>query len=152
MDDYLQAAYDEAARGRAEGGIPIGSVLVEDGRIVARGNNRRVQDRNAILHAEMCCLQNAGRRRSYRGTTLYSTLMPCPLCAGAVVLFKIPRVVVGEDRNFAGAAAYLRDNGVEVTVIDDPACVELLREFIETNQTLWLEDIAEDDEVPPPPA
>jgi cytosine deaminase len=141
MDPFMQAAIDEARAGLEEGGIPIGSVLVRDGQIVGRGHNRRVQQDDPILHAEIDCLRNAGRIGSYRETTLYSTLMPCYLCAGAAVQFEIPRVVVGESRTFPGAADFMRTRGLAVTDLDLPECVEMMRSFIETNPSLWNEDI-----------
>ena len=142
MDRHMQMALEEARAGAAEGGIPIGSVLVgPDGRVLGRGHNRRVQEQDPILHAEIRCLQNAGRIRGYRGTTLYSTLMPCHLCAGAVVQFGIPKVVVGESRNFEGARQWMEQRGVEVVDLDLPECHELLAGFIQENPTLWNEDI-----------
>ncbi len=143
MDPYMQAAIDEARVGLSEGGIPIGSVLVRGGTIIGRGHNRRVQLGDPILHAEIDCLRNAGRVGSYRDTVLYSTLMPCPLCSGAAVLFKIPKVVVGESQTFAGAPAYMRANGIEVVDLDLPECVEMMCEFIRVNPKLWDEDIGE---------
>lgn len=145
MDRYLQAAIEEAETGAAEGGIPIGSVLVLDDRIVGRGHNRRVQRGSAVLHAEMDCLENAGRLTAadYRRATLYSTLSPCDMCSGAVLLYGIPRVVVGENRTFRGPEDYVRSRGVEVTVVDDPACRRLMVDFIERRPELWHEDIGE---------
>lgn len=145
MDAFLQAAIEEARAGLAEGGIPIGSVLVIDGRIVGRGHNRRVQRGSAILHAEMDCLENAGRLTAgdYRRATLYSTLSPCDMCSGAVLLYGIPRVVVGENQTFAGPEDYVRQRGVEVEVVQDEACVALMREFIASRPELWNEDIGE---------
>lgn len=142
-DPFLVAAIREAEAGRDEGGIPIGSVLVIDGRIVARGHNRRVQKGSAVLHAEMDCLENAGRltARDYTRATLYSTLSPCDMCSGAILLYKIPRVIVGENRTFQGPEAYVRSRGVDVTVVDDPACVQMMQEFIRTHPELWNEDI-----------
>ena len=142
-DPFLDAAIEEARSGAAEGGIPIGSVLVVDGRIVGRGHNRRVQRRSAVLHAEMDCLENAGRLRAsdYRRATLYTTLSPCDMCSGAVLLYGIPRVVVGENRTFAGPEAYIRSRGVEMMVVDDERCVELMRAFIAARPDLWNEDI-----------
>lgn len=144
-DPFLAAAFDEARCGRAEGGIPIGSVLVLDGRIIARGHNRRVQDGSVIHHAEMNCLENAGRLAAsvYRRSTLYTTLSPCPMCSGAVLLYGIPKVVIGENSTFQGAEAHLRANGVELEIRNDPACIELMREFIAAESTLWNEDIGE---------
>ena len=143
MDAFLDAAIDEARQGLAEGGIPIGSVLVIDGRIVGRGHNRRVQRGSAVLHAEMDCLENAGRLRAedYRRSTLYSTLSPCDMCSGAALLYGIPRIVVGENRTFQGPEAHLRERGVELTVADDERCVRLMREFIAARPELWNEDI-----------
>ncbi|MBV9085196.1 MAG: nucleoside deaminase [Acidobacteriaceae bacterium] len=145
MDPFLEAALEQAKAGLADGGIPIGSVLVIGGEIVARGYNRRVQQGNPILHAEMDCLQHAGRLRAseYRRSTLYSTLSPCDMCSGAILLYKIPRVVIGENRTFRGPQEYLRSRGVEVAVADDPECVRLMREFIKKNPALWDEDIGE---------
>src|SRR5918995_3971047 len=130
MDPYLDEALDEARQGLAEGGIPIGSVLVIDGRIVGRGHNRRVQRGSAILHAEMDCLESAGRLRAadYRRATLYSTLSPCDMCSGATLLYGIPRVVIGENRTFRGPEDYVRSRGVELTIVDDEQCVQLMRE------------------------
>jgi cytosine/creatinine deaminase len=140
---FLRAAIDEARQGRLEGGIPIGSVLLIDGRIVARGHNRRVQRDSAILHAEMDCLENAGRLKAsdYAKSTLYSTLSPCDMCSGTALLYKIPRVVVGENRTFQGPEAYLRSRGVIVEILDDPECVALMDEFIRERPELWNEDI-----------
>ncbi len=143
MDPFLQAALDEAKQGLAEGGIPIGSVLVLDGRIIGRGHNRRVQKGSAILHAEMDCLENAGRltAREYRRATLYSTLSPCDMCSGTALLYKIPRIVIGENRTFQGPEDYLRSRGVELVVVNDPECIRLMREFIQAQPQLWNEDI-----------
>jgi len=145
MDQFMQAAIDEAKLGLAEGGIPIGSVLVIDGRIVGRGHNRRVQQGSAVLHAEMDCLEQAGRLTAadYRRSTLYSTLSPCDMCSGAVLLYGIPRVVIGENRTFTGPEAYVRSRGVEVTVVDDHECEALMRQFIAEHPELWNEDIGE---------
>ena len=143
MDPFLQAALAEARLGLAVGGIPIGSVLVIDGAIVGRGHNRRVQKGSAILHAEMDCLENAGRltARDYRRAVLYSTLSPCDMCSGAALLYKVPRIVVGENQTFRGPEDYVRSRGVDVTVLQDPECVRLMREFIAANPRLWHEDI-----------
>ena len=143
MDAFLQAAIEEARQGLAEGGIPIGSVLVIDGRIVGRGHNRRVQKGSAILHAEMDCLENAGRltARDYARATLYSTLSPCDMCSGTALLYKIPRVVIGENRTFRGPEDYVRSRGVAVTVVDDAECARLMAEFIRAHPALWNEDI-----------
>jgi len=142
-DPFLQAAIDEAKQGALEGGIPIGSVLVIDGRIVGRGHNRRVQRGSAVLHAEMDCLENAGRLSAadYRRSTIYSTLSPCDMCSGAVLLYGISRVVIGENRTFRGPEDYVRSRGVELVLADDPACVEMMREFIASRPELWDEDI-----------
>jgi len=143
MDPFMKAAIEEARKGLAEGGIPIGSVLVIDGRIAGRGRNRRVQKGSAILHAEMDALENAGRLPAgdYRRAVLYSTLSPCDMCAGAVLLYKIPRVVIGENRTFQGAEEAMRSRGVELTVLNNPECVRLMRAFIEASPELWNEDI-----------
>jgi cytosine deaminase len=143
MDRYLAAAIEEARAGASEGGIPIGSVLVVDGRIVGRGHNQRVQRGSPVLHAEMACLEDAGRlpAADYRRATLYSTLSPCDMCSGAVLLYGIPRVVVGENRTFRGPEEYVRSRGVEVTVVDDAECRRLMEEFIAGNPALWNEDI-----------
>ena len=143
MDPFLQAAIDEARQGLAEGGIPIGSVLVIDGQIVGRGHNRRVQQASAILHAEMDCLENAGRLKAadYRRAVLYSTLSPCDMCSGTALLYGIPRIVVGENRTFQGPEAYVRSRGVALEIVDDQNCVELMRQFIAARPELWNEDI-----------
>ena len=145
MSQYLQAAIEEARVGLREGGIPIGSVLVIDDKIVGQGHNRRVQQGSPILHAEMDCLENAGRlsARDYLRATLYSTLSPCDMCSGSVLLYGIPRVVIGENRTFQGPETYLRSRGVELTVLDNSDCYELMREFIAAHPELWYEDIAE---------
>jgi cytosine deaminase len=142
-DPFLAAAIREAETGREEGGIPIGSVLVIDGRIVGRGHNRRVQKGSAILHAEMDCLENAGRLTAsdYARATLYSTLSPCDMCSGTILLYRIRRVIVGENRTFQGPEAYVRSRGVDVTVVDDRTCVGLMKEFIRLHPELWNEDI-----------
>lgn len=144
-DPFLAAALAEAEAGRDEGGIPIGSVLVIDGEIVGRGHNRRVQDDSTVLHAEMDCLERAGRRAAadYRRSVLYSTLSPCDMCSGAVLLYGIPLVVVGENRTFRGPEEHLRSRGVDVEVVDDPRCTDLMTAFIAEHPTLWHEDIGE---------
>jgi creatinine deaminase len=142
--NLFEAALQEARQGFAEKGIPIGSVLAEDGRIVGRGHNRRVQQGDAIAHGEMDCLRQAGRRRSYRNTTLFTTLSPCMMCSGTIVQFKIPRVVIGENRTFGGNEEFLRSRGVEVTVLDDLRCVELMQQFQREHPATWAEDIGED--------
>jgi cytosine deaminase len=139
----MQAAIDEARKGLAEGGIPIGSALVKDGKLVATGRNKRVQENNPILHGEMDCLNNAGRIGSYRNTVMYSTLMPCYMCAGTIVQFKIPKVVVGESRSFPGARAFMEEHGVEVIDLDLPECVAMMEEFIREKPEVWNEDIGE---------
>ena len=142
-DPFLEAALDEARLGLAEGGIPIGSVLVIDGEIVGRGHNRRVQEGSVVKHAEMDCLERAGRRpgADYRRAVLYSTLSPCDMCSGAVLLYGIPRVVVGEHRTFVGPEDHLRSRGVQVEVVDDPDCVAMMEHFIVAHPDLWHEDI-----------
>lgn len=147
MDDdaiFLAEARAEAELGLAEGGIPIGSVLVHEGKIIGRGHNRRVQRSSAILHAEMDAIENAGRlpARVYAESTLYSTLSPCPMCSGAALLFKIPRIVIGENVTFQGPEEYVRSQGVELRLMQDPACIALMREFIARSPELWQEDIA----------
>ena len=142
-DPFLAAAIDEARAGLAEGGIPIGSVLVIDGEIVGRGHNRRVQRGSATLHAEMDCLENAGRLSAadYRRSTLYSTLSPCDMCSGAALLYEIPSIVVGENRTFQGPEEYVRSRGTRLEIVDDPTCVALMTEFIAARPELWNEDI-----------
>lgn len=143
MNEFLHAAISEARQGLSEGGIPIGSVLVLDGRIIGRGHNRRVQNGSVIHHAEMNCLENAGRQKAsiYARCTLYSTLSPCPMCSGAVLLYKIPRVVVGENITFQGPEDYLRAQGVNVIDLQDTECIDLMRNFIKARPELWHEDI-----------
>lgn len=143
MDDFMKLAIQEAKDGYAEGGIPIGSVLVKDGKLVAQGRNKRVQEKNPILHGEMDCLNNAGRIGSYKNTVIYSTLMPCYMCAGTIVQFKIPKVIVGESRTFPGAVEFMRSHGVEVIDLDLPECVEMMEKFIAEKPELWNEDIGE---------
>jgi cytosine deaminase len=147
-DGFLAAAVSEARNGLRSGGIPIGSVLVIDGNIVGRGHNRRVQRGSAILHAEMDCLENAGRlpAAAYRRSVLYSTLSPCDMCSGAILLYGIPRVVIGENRTFRGPEEYLSLRGVELDIVDHPGCYRMLQEFIRDNGTLWREDIGEEGE------
>ena len=139
----MQLAIDEALKGRAEGGIPIGSVLIKDGELVASGHNKRVQEDNPILHGEMDCLFNAGRVGSYKNTVIYSTLMPCFMCAGTIVQFKIPKVIVGESVTFSGARAFMESHGVEVIDLKLPECIEMMETFIKENPELWFEDIGE---------
>lgn len=140
-DSFLEAALEEARKGYAEGGIPIGSVLVKGGKIIGRGHNRRVQQGDPMAHAEIDCLRQAGRIGRYEGTVLYSTLMPCHLCSGAVVQFGIPKVVAGESRTFAGAPDFLRGRGVEVVDLADEECIALMEHFIAEKPELWNEDI-----------
>ena len=143
MDDFMKAAIDEAKLGLSQQGIPIGSVLVKDGKIVGRGHNKRIQDNDPITHAEIDCLRNAGRVGSYSGTTLYSTLMPCYLCAGAVVQFGIKTVYAGESATFSGAKEFMEAHGVEVIDLNLEECIQMMNTFIETNPKLWNEDIGE---------
>jgi creatinine deaminase len=142
-DPFLEAAIEQARKSYSEGGIPIGSVLVHDGAIIGRGHNCRVQSGSAIDHGEMNCLRNAGRLPAsvYRNCTIYSTLSPCPMCSGAIVLYKIPRVVVGENRTFMGAEDYMRSQGIVVDVLQNRECVELMESFIREKPELWHEDI-----------
>lgn len=139
----MQLAIDEAKKGRSEGGIPIGSVLVKDGKVIATGHNKRVQENNPILHGEMDCLNNAGRIGSYRNTMIYSTLMPCYMCAGTIVQFKIPKVIVGESKTFSGAREFMESHGVEVVDLNLPECIEMMEDFIQKKPELWDEDIME---------
>jgi cytosine deaminase len=148
MDPFLRAAIDEAKKGLAEGGLPIGSVLVRDNKIIAAGHNRRVQHGDPMAHAEIDCLTQAKRQRTYKDTVLYSTLMPCYLCTGAAVQFGIPKVIVGESVNFPGGEGqwgkspdFMRANGIEVIDLHDAECIEMMAKFIRENPTLWNEDI-----------
>jgi len=143
MDSFLQAAIDEAKKGLAAGGIPIGSVLVCDGKIIGRGHNQRVQHGSVIHHAEMNCLENAGRLKAsvYQKCTLFSTLSPCPMCSGAALLYKIPHIIIGENVTFKGPEEYVRSQGVNVEVLQNEECIELMRYFIATRPELWNEDI-----------
>ena len=143
MNKFIQAAIDEAKTGLTEGGIPIGSVLVRNGEVIARGHNKRVQEKNPILHGEMDCLNNAGRIGSYRDCVIYSTLMPCFMCGGTIVQFNIPKVIVGESRTFAGSKEFMESHGVEVVDLDLPECYEMMETFISENAELWNEDIGE---------
>lgn len=142
-DPFMKAAIEEARQGLKEGGIPIGSVMVRDGKILGRGHNQRVQKNDPMTHAEIDCLRNAGRVGNYKGAVLYSTLMPCYLCAGAVVQFGIKKVIVGESRTFPGAEQFMRDHGVEVINLDNAECIELMENFIRDKPELWNEDIGE---------
>jgi cytosine deaminase len=145
MDEFMAAALEEARQGLAEGGIPIGSVLVLDGKIVGRGHNRRVQKGSPTLHAEMDCLENAGRlkARDYQRTVLYSTLSPCDMCSGTVPLYKIPKVIIGENKTFQGPEEYVRSRGVELVILNLPECISLMEKFIADHPELWNEDIGE---------
>lgn len=143
MNKFLEAAIAEAQKSVDQGGIPIGSVLVIDGQIVGRGHNQRVQKGSAVLHAEMDCLENAGRLKAsdYSRATLYSTLSPCDMCSGAILLYGIPKVVIGENRTFCGPEDYVRSRGVEVVVVDDPQCQQFMETFIKNSPALWNEDV-----------
>ena len=145
MDPFMQAAIDEAQKGLAEGGIPIGSVIVHDGKIIGRGHNRRVQEGSAIKHGEMDAFENAGRQpaRVYREATLYTTLSPCAMCSGAILLYGIRKIIVGEHETFMGEEALLKSRGVQVDVLHDPVCVGLMQQFIADKPELWNEDIGE---------
>jgi creatinine deaminase len=142
-DPYLNAAIEQARKSLSEGGIPIGSVLVHEGKIIGQGHNCRVQTGSPIDHGEMNCLRNAGRLagKVYQSCTIYSTLSPCPMCSGAIVLYKIPRVVVGENQTFLGAEDYMRSQGIQVDVVQDTDCIQLMQDFIQANPQLWNEDI-----------
>ncbi|WP_322996916.1 nucleoside deaminase [Castellaniella sp.] len=146
MDQFLQLALDEARLGLAEGGIPIGSVIVHQGRVLGRGHNRRVQQGSAILHGEMDAFENAGRQPAqiYQQSVIYTTLSPCSMCTGAILLYGIPRVVIGENQTFMGDEDLLRARGVQVEVVQDPGCIALMRDFIRDHPDLWNEDIGED--------
>jgi cytosine deaminase len=143
MDQFLESAIEEAKKGLSEGGIPIGSVLVHEGKVIGRGHNQRVQRGSVIHHGEMNCLENAGRQSAavYRECTIYTTLSPCPMCTGAILLYGIPRVVIGENETFLGGEDSLRAAGVHVEVLQDAECIRMMREFIEKNPELWNEDI-----------
>ncbi len=145
MDKFLQAAIEEARQGLAEGGIPIGSVIVHAGRIIGRGHNRRIQKGSVTLHGEMDAIENAGRQPAivYRESALYTTLSPCAMCSGAILLYGIPRVIVGENRSFMGEEALLRARGVQVDVLQEAACIELMQRFIAARPDLWNEDIGQ---------
>jgi creatinine deaminase len=148
MDHFMKAAYEEALKGYQEGGIPIGSVLVHNGKIIGRGHNRRVQRGSVVLHGEMDALENAGRQSAavYRECTLYTTLSPCPMCSGTILLYGIPRVVIGENSTFMGEEELLRSRGVSLEVVDHPDCKALMQQFITEHPSLWNEDIGETDE------
>ena len=140
----MKMAIDEAKLGLSQGGIPIGSVLIKNGELVAKGHNKRVQEDNPILHGEMDCLNNAGRVGSFKNTVIYSTLMPCYMCAGTIVQFKIPKVIVGESKTFDGAREFMESHGVEVIDLENPECIAMMEDFIEENPKLWNEDIGEE--------
>ena len=143
MDFYLKEAITEAKKGLNEGGIPIGAVIVYDGKILGRGHNRRIQKGSVILHGEMDAFENAGRQPAsvYKNCTLYTTLSPCPMCTGAILLYGIPKVVIGENKTFLGSEDLLKENGVEVIVINNDECIEMMKDFIKNNTELWNEDI-----------
>ena len=143
MDEFMRIAIDEAKKGSSEGGIPIGSALVKNGKLIARGRNKRVQEQNPILHGEMDCMNNAGRIGSYKDTVMYSTLMPCYMCAGTIVQFKIPKVIVGESQTFPGAREFMENHGVEVIDLNNSECIEMMQKFIKEKPELWNEDIGE---------
>lgn len=145
MDSYMQAAVDEAKKGLAEGGIPIGSVLVHDGKIIGRGHNQRVQKGSTTLHGEMDALENAGRQSAkvYQNSVIYTTLSPCPMCSGAILLYGIPKVVIGENQTFLGAEEHLQNCGVTLEVLNDPECIGMMADFIAAKPELWNEDIGE---------
>ncbi len=148
MDEFMKAAYDEALKGYQEGGIPIGSVLVHNGHIIGRGHNRRVQRGSVVLHGEMDALENAGRQSAsvYRECTLYTTLSPCPMCSGTILLYGIPKVIIGENSTFMGEEDLLKSRGVQLQVVDHADCKALMKQFIEEHPTLWNEDIGETNE------
>jgi creatinine deaminase len=143
MDDFLKAAIAEAKTGLKEGGIPIGSVIVHNGKIIGRGHNKRIQKGSVVLHGEMDAFENAGRQPAsvYKECIIYTTLSPCPMCTGAILLYRIPKVIIGENKTFMGAEALLIQNGVDVTVVNDKECIEMMEEFIKANPALWNEDI-----------
>jgi cytosine/creatinine deaminase len=143
MDEFMLAAIEEAEKGLAEGGIPIGSVIVDRDKIIGRGHNRRIQQQSVILHGEMDAFENSGRQPAsvYRQCTLYTTLSPCPMCTGAILLYGIPKVIVGENQTFMGSEDLLRQHGVSVKVIQDSRCIQLMSDFIKNNPQLWNEDI-----------
>ena len=145
MEPFMQAALEEARQGLAEGGIPIGSVLVHNGQIIGRGHNRRIQNGSTTLHGEMDALENAGRRSAtvYRECVIYTTLSPCPMCSGAILLYGIPKVVIGENQTFSGDEAHLRSRGVELEILNSPECIDLMTRFISERPELWNEDIGE---------
>ncbi|MGE3802140.1 MAG: nucleoside deaminase [Candidatus Kapaibacterium sp.] len=146
MDNFMKLAIEEAKKGRSEGGIPIGSVIVHEGKVLGQGHNKRIQQGSVVLHGEMDALENAGRQPAsiYRNSTLYTTLSPCPMCTGAILLYGIPRVVIGENQTFMGDEDLLRTRGVEVEVLNDSECIQIMTDFIEGNPELWNEDIGEE--------
>ncbi len=139
---FMRLAYEEAKAGYEEGGVPVGAVMVENGKVIGRGRNRRVQDDNPVSHGETDCMKNTGRRPDYSKVTMYTTLSPCMMCTGTIIQFGIGRVVIGEDKNFPGNIGFLRQRGVEVTLVDDQDCIELMHKFIAERPDLWYEDIA----------
>jgi len=141
---FMREAYKEAVKSYEEGGVPVGAVMVRDGDIISKGHNRRVQDGNPVSHGETDCIKNGGRQKSYRDVTLYTTLSPCIMCAGTIALFKMKRVVIGENQNFGGNEEFLRERGMEVAILDDSECTELMTRFIKEKPELWNEDIAEE--------
>ncbi|MAC55257.1 MAG: tRNA-specific adenosine deaminase [Gimesia sp.] len=145
MDEFMQVAIEEAEKGRDEGGVPIGSVLVHEGKIIGRGHNQRQQKGSAILHGEMSALEDAGRQpaRVYRNCVIYTTLSPCPMCSGAIRLYQIPRVVIGENQTFLGDERLLKSSGIEIEVLQDPRCIQLMEDFIAAHPEMWNEDIGE---------
>lgn len=139
---FMRLAYEEALAGYREGGVPVGAVMVENGKVIARGRNRRVQDDNPVSHGETDCMKNAGRRPDYSKVTMYTTLSPCMMCTGTIIQFGLGRVVIGEDKNFPGNIGLLKERGVDVTLLDDPECIQLMKSFISERPDLWYEDIA----------
>jgi cytosine deaminase len=142
--EFLRIAYKEAKKGYEEGGVPVGAAMSLDGKLLSQGHNKRVQENNPIAHGEMDCIQKAGRKANYKGVTLYTTLSPCMMCSGTIVQFGIKRVVIGENKNFDGNIKFLRDNGVEVYLVGDKECEDLMSKFIKEKPELWNEDIAQD--------
>jgi creatinine deaminase len=141
--EFYKLALDQAQKSLSEGGIPIGAVLMKENKVIGKGHNQRVQKENPILHGEMDCLQNAGRQKNYKGTTLYTTLSPCMMCSGTIVQFKIPKVVIGENVNFEGNIDFLKSHGVEVVLLNDKLSIDIMKRFIDENNELWNEDITE---------
>ena len=145
MDEFMKEAFKEAQKSMEEGGIPIGAVLVHKGKIIGRGHNKRIQNESAILHGEMSALENAGRRSAsvYKESVMYTTLSPCSMCSGAMILYGIPKVVIGENKNYIGEEEWLKSKGMDVVVLDDPECVKMMNDFIKNNPALWNEDIGQ---------